>query len=75
MKKKSLLLKLKKTKIVNLTTIHHLQGRSAEPLETDTDDPGASCGQYCTVTTTGMTDDKTNTNNSVPTVIGSMLTC
>ncbi|WP_420573785.1 hypothetical protein [Kordia sp.] len=79
MKKKSLVLSLKKTKIVNLSTMSSLYG-GTDPIETDIHDPEASCGE-CTTNDTHMTDDKSNTNNSIPTIggitsiIGSFFAC
>ncbi|MEM6722207.1 MAG: hypothetical protein AAF611_22965 [Bacteroidota bacterium] len=70
MKKKSLPLTFKKTKIVNLTMLSKLHGGTENPIQTDMHDPEASCGD-CTTHDTG-TNDKTNTNNGVPTLGGTM---
>jgi len=69
MKKKPLSLRLNRIKIVNLHTLHNIYGAS-DGTETDPNNPEASCGDcssdYCT-----LTGDKTNTNNTVPTVLQS----
>ncbi len=60
MKKRTLT--LSKTKIVNLSLTNKIIGGT--DFESDINDPNATCG-----IDTHMTDDKTNGNNSVPTVV------
>ena len=68
MKRQTLKLNLKKTKIVNLSTTSQLYGGTDGPMETDMNDPEASCGVRTTYDT--VTNDKANTNNGIPTIGG-----
>ncbi|MBC8756484.1 hypothetical protein H2O64_17555 [Kordia sp. YSTF-M3] len=62
MKKRTLTLALNKTKIVNLSVTTKIIGGTG--IESDINDPNTVCG-----IDTHMTDDKTNGNNSIPTVV------
>ena len=64
MKRKSLKLVLKKTKIVSLTTLSQLYGGTDEPIQTNANDPNATCGE-CDET---GTNDNPNTDDGVPTI-------
>ncbi|MEM6722206.1 MAG: hypothetical protein AAF611_22960 [Bacteroidota bacterium] len=67
MKKKSFALQLNKTKIVNLTIASKLYGGTdGFTEESDTNNPLASSGDCPSGYT--CTNDKTNTNNTVPTL-------
>jgi hypothetical protein len=68
MKQKALKLSLKKTNIVNLHTLSQIYGGTNSALQTNVNDPAATCG-VC-ATQTSETKDRTNTNNDVPTISG-----
>lgn len=73
MKKQTFSLKLKKTKIVNLTNTSRLHGGTdgTGGGQTDPNNPDYSCGDCGTVYCTG-TNDKTNTNRTIPTFLRSL---
>ncbi|WP_298427743.1 hypothetical protein [uncultured Kordia sp.] len=64
MKKRLHVLKLNKTKIVKLSSIKNIQGGT--DLESDPNNPRATCDVITTDPTSDMTDDKTNTDNYIP---------
>ncbi|MEM6687181.1 MAG: hypothetical protein AAF617_15475 [Bacteroidota bacterium] len=67
MKKQTLTLKLKKSKIVNLSKVTQLQGGTSG--QSDPNNPNGNCGNYDTILCTDFTKDKANNNNTIPTFL------
>ncbi|WP_430408751.1 hypothetical protein [Kordia sp.] len=64
MKKRSKVFVLNKTKIVNLSNIQKIVGGT--DLESNVNNPDETCGSLNTEPPSDMTDDRTNTDNYIP---------